>query len=289
MKTVKGHRAAVPGRGKSRLGGEGDSGGFTIIELMVGLIAASILTYAAMSLYTAQHKQLLVQDEIADMQGNLRSSAEMLATAIRKAGFNIPSSFTAIETHDTDPDTIVVTYDTGVLFGVELRFDMADAGDVIRCLQANDISGLKDGDWAYIYDPVADFGEFFLISRILTGPPRMEHSTWPLSRIYLVGSTIRKIARIKFYVDRPDSTHSNLIIQPYGTTPQIFAENIVNLNFRYYLSTGAIVTQPTNPADIRLVEIDIEGRTESPDPEFFSQYRTRNFTLRVNVRNLGLE
>ncbi len=66
------------------------------------------------------------------------------------------------------------------------------------------------------------------------------------------------------------------------------AENIIDLNFRYFLESGAIVTQTNTPSLIRMVEIDVLGRTESADTEFFQDYRTRNFTLRVKVRNLGI-
>ncbi|MEE9554435.1 MAG: prepilin-type N-terminal cleavage/methylation domain-containing protein [candidate division Zixibacteria bacterium] len=261
--------------------------GFTMIELLVGMLAAAILSYAALSLYTTQHKHMLVQDEIADMQGNLRSSAEVLAKSIRKAGYNLPDDLLPIEHSDTNPDTIVVTYDTGILAGIELLNDIVDPGDELWCTR-EDVSGLEEGQWAYIYDPTAETGEFFVATRVLTGPARIQHSTMPFSHFYPAGSKILKLARIKYFVDSSDSTGTNLLIQTYGSQPEIFAENIANLNFRYFLASGAVVTAPANPADIRLVEIDIEGRTESPDPALFNQYRTRNFTLRVNVRNLGL-
>lgn len=272
---------------KSKMKDTSSQCGFTMIELLVGMMAAALLSYAALSLYTTQHKQLLVQDEIADMQGNLRSSAEVLATSIRKAGYNLPSDLTAIEYADTNPDTIVVTFDTGMLAGIELLYDLVDPGDELQCTR-EEVTGLAAGQWAYIYDPTTETGEFFLTSDVLTGPARIQHSTMPLFRLYPAGSSILKLARIKYFVNRADSSVSNLMIQTYGSQPELFAENIVNMNFRYFLANGAIVSAPTDPNDIRLVEIDLEGRTESRDPSLFNQYRTRNFNLRVNVRNLGL-
>lgn len=260
--------------------------GFTMVELLIGLLAAAVLTYAALSLYITQHKQLLVQEQIADMQASVRASAETMGKAIRMAGNNIPAVLTAIESSDSNPDTIVVTFDTGMVFGVELRYDLTDPYDEIRCLQGNDVSGLNEGDWAYILDPNMDSGEFFLISRVLAGPPRIQHNSSPLSGTYLAGSLILKIARIKYFVDQSDSTGSNLMIQTYGSQPEVFAENIVNLDFRYFLANGAIVTQTNNPGEIRMVEIDVLGRTAMADPDFAEEYRTRNFTLRVKVRNL---
>ncbi len=260
--------------------------GFTMIELLVGTLAAAILTYAALSLYTTQHKQMLVQDEIADMQGNLRSSAEVLASTIRMAGYNAPKS-TAIETHDSNPDTIVVNFDSGALQNIRLSVDMPDPTSEVKC-DGSDLSGINDNDWIYIYDPDSDTGEFFIVTD-LHGSYHIRHITMPLSREYSAGCRVLKMNRIRFYIDQSDSNHPNLMIQTYGSQPELFAENIVNMNFRYFMANGAIVSAPANPNEIRLVEIDLEGRTESRDPAHFNQYRTRNFSLRVNVRNLGLQ
>lgn len=263
--------------------------GFTLVELLVGLLAIAAITYAALSLYITEHNQLLAQEQISDMQANMRTATEMLASAIRKGGFNLPETLSPIETDDTGPDTITVTFDSGALVAVESRYDMASPTDELRCDLGDDISKLHDGDWAYIYDDVANVGEFFEVTRVLAGPPRIQHITMALLRNYPAGSNILKISRIKFFISpNDDSTSSNLMIQLYGSQPEIFAENIIDLNFRYFLESGAIVTQTNMPSLIRMVEIDVLGRTESADPEFFQDYRTRNFTLRVKVRNLGI-
>ena len=54
------------------------------------------------------------------------------------------------------------------------------------------------------------------------------------------------------------------------------------------MKDGSIVGQTATPGLIRMVEIDVVGRTDSPDDEFAENYRTRNFNLRVKVRNLDL-
>jgi prepilin-type N-terminal cleavage/methylation domain-containing protein len=263
--------------------------GFTLVELLVGLLAIAAITYAALSLYIAEHNQLLAQEQISDMQANMRTATEMLGSAIRKGGFNLPETLTPIETDDTGPDTITVTFDSGALVAVTSMYDMVSQTDELRCDHADDISKLTEGDWAYIYDDVAKVGEFFEVTRVLAGPPRIQHITMALSRNYPAGSDILKISRLKFFVSpNDDSTSSNLMIQVYGSQPEIMAENIIDLNFRYFLESGAIVTQTNTPSLIRMVEIDVLGRTESADPEFFQDYRTRNFTLRVKVRNLGV-
>jgi len=260
--------------------------GFTLLEILIGLVAASVVAYAAMSLYVTQHKEMIVQEQIADLQSNVRAAAEVIAKAATMAGYNVLGGVPAIETADSNPDTIVITYDSGSLINVVLTQTMPQLTSDLIC-QGYDLSNLQNDASVYIYDTAADYGEFVLADRAMSAPARIRHDL-PLSRFYPVGSVIRGINRIRFYVDQSDSLHPRLMFQSYGLSPVVFAENIVNLNFRYFMKNGSIVTQTASPQDIRMVEIDVEGRTDSPDEDFVTDYRTRNFNLRVKVRNLGL-
>jgi type II secretory pathway pseudopilin PulG len=264
-----------------------DQSGITLVEVLIGLVAASVVAYSAMSLYIAQHKQMIVQDEVADLQSNVRAAAEVIAKAARMAGHNLIGGLTAFETCDSNPDTIVITYDTGNLINVRLEQGMPQLTSDLIC-QGHDLSNLKENSTVYIYDEAAGVGEFLVASRALTAPARIRHDTTPLSRFYPVGSEIRSISRIRFYIDQSNSDHPNLMFQSFGSGPVVFAENIIDLNFRYYMKNSSILTQTSTPWDIRMVEIDVVGRTDSPDDEFITDYRTRNFTLRVKVRNLAL-
>lgn len=61
--------------------------GFTLIELMVAIVVASVVTVALYSLFTAQSRQLLYQDLQMEMHQNLRFGTAMLARSIRSAGY----------------------------------------------------------------------------------------------------------------------------------------------------------------------------------------------------------
>lgn len=264
-----------------------DQRGFTLVEILISLLAASIVTYAAMSLYITQHKEMIVQDQVADLQSNVRAAAEVIAKATRMAGYNVLGGVPPIESYDSNPDTIVVTYDSGNLINVRLEQTMPQLTSDLIC-QGHDLSKLPENSAVYIYDPVARVGEFILASRTLSAPARIRHDTMPLLRFYPVGSNIVSMNRIRFYVDQSDSLHPNLMFQSFGLAPVVFAENIIALNFKYFMDNGSIVTQTSSPENIRMVEIEVVGRTDSPDDEFFTDYRTRSFNLRVKVRNLGL-
>jgi hypothetical protein len=94
--------------------------------------------------------------------------------------------------------------------------------------------------------------------------------------------------RYKYYISRSDASHPNLMVEVPGQAGQIYAENITDLQFRYVLSSGAIVDVPAISGMVREVLISIDARNNRLDPDAHGQYRTRELTTRVKVRNLGV-
>ena len=263
--------------------------GFSIVELLVALILAAIVTSAAMSLYITQHKQLLVQDQISDMQSSVRAATAELATKIRMAGYNIPDPVLPIVAANTNPDTITIAYDESGGVNIAIAHAMPQPSAELRC-DDSDLSALHDNDYLYIYDPATKTGEFFLATHIQYSSGHIQHNTANLSRAYPVGSQIFKIRRFKYYIDNTsDANHPNFMIAADGNQGQVFAENITNLNFSYKLSSGAIVDIPPLSDMIREVIITVNARAERADTDFRARnYRTRTLSTRVKVRNLGV-
>jgi hypothetical protein len=92
----------------------------------------------------------------------------------------------------------------------------------------------------------------------------------------------------KFYVDTSNSNHPNLMVVREGNQSYIYAEDIENLQFRYGLATGVFVDVPPAASVVRDVLITLTARTENKDLQFAGEYRRRNLTSEVKVRNLGL-
>ncbi|MEZ5358451.1 MAG: prepilin-type N-terminal cleavage/methylation domain-containing protein [Candidatus Zixiibacteriota bacterium] len=61
--------------------------GFTIIEVMIALLITGIVSGAALNFYIKMHNQTLTQEEISEMQQNLRASLDEIIKALRKAGY----------------------------------------------------------------------------------------------------------------------------------------------------------------------------------------------------------
>lgn len=263
--------------------------GFTVVELLIAVFLAAIVTSAAMALYITQHKQLLVQDEISDMQAGVRAATSELATKIRMAGYRVPDPGISIRAANNNPDSIAIAFDTGEVGDVRLSAAMTSVSAELQC-NGYSLAGISVNDWLYIYDPTARVGEYFLATTVQTSPPRIQHTGMNFSRNYPLGSQLFKIRRYKYYIDNTtDANHPSLMIQVDNQAAQVFAEDITNLNITYKLSSGAIVDIPPVADMIREVLITVSARTDRSDSEFSARnYRARSLSTRVKVRNLGV-
>jgi prepilin-type N-terminal cleavage/methylation domain-containing protein len=260
--------------------------GFTLIELLIAVFLAAVVATAAMGIYVAQRQQLIVEDGETDMQANIRAAAVELTSKIRMAGYKVPEGIPKLEASNTNPDTITITFDSGGFEDVTIEHPMPNPSSDLRC-DGHDISALRDGDWAFIYDPFTESGEFFLVTGIRAASARIQHNTMPLSRVYPAGSRVVMMSRFKYYIDNSDPDQPNLICWTHRTGPQVFADNITALDFRYLLSNGRMVEEFPDEDVIREVVIALDDNTEKPDERFYTDYRTRGLDTRVKTRNLG--
>ena len=260
--------------------------GFTIVELLIALFLAGIVTSAALAIYATQNGQLLVRDDGSEIEANLRAVAVELTTQIRMAGYNVPEGISKLEGYDTNPDTIVVTFDSGTLENVRIENAMPQPTAALQC-EGHDLTGVYEGDWLFIYDPNTETGEFFEVTQILYSSCRILHDTMPLSKAYPAGSRILKLNRFKYYVDRSDSLHPYLMLSAPGLGNQIYAANITDLNVQYVLESGAVANVFPEADMVREVVIDLAGLSDGTDHRSDTPYRTRDFVARARTRNLG--
>lgn len=62
--------------------------GFTLVELMVALVVAMILSAAVYGVYKVQVRTSTAQDQVTEMQQNIRAAYLMLTRDLRMAGFD---------------------------------------------------------------------------------------------------------------------------------------------------------------------------------------------------------
>lgn len=63
-------------------------GGFTLTEILVAMALTGIVVGAIYTTYKSQQDTYIVQDQVGEMQLNLRAAAHIMASDIRMAGYN---------------------------------------------------------------------------------------------------------------------------------------------------------------------------------------------------------
>ncbi|HOD31439.1 MAG TPA: prepilin-type N-terminal cleavage/methylation domain-containing protein [Smithellaceae bacterium] len=104
----------------------GGAGGFSLVELIVAMVAGLIIIGAAYSIFLGQERTMSKQDKIVEMQQNVRAAMDMLSREVMMAGYaksnGIPYSSSQLQimadlNEDGDVtdahENIIYTYDAG--------------------------------------------------------------------------------------------------------------------------------------------------------------------------------
>lgn len=267
--------------------------GISLLEVLLALVITGVITTALFKAYLVQHQNYMTQDDITTIQQSTRAAIDELSKHVRMAGNDVPAGMPAIEASNTNPDTITLTYRVDDC-DVVLSDPMPQPSAELKT--AGDISCFYEGQWVYIYDPAdgAINGEWFVITEVQVAANHVQHNTMSLSKKYPADAVLLSLNRVKFFIDdttNPDHP-SLMILAPGMTSPQVYAENITDLDFTYRMKNGTVVDEPVIADNIREVIISITGRSDSPtnwdrDDGAQDEYRSRTYTSSVNVRNLG--
>ena len=84
--------------------------GFTLVETMVAMALSGILMAGVYSAYYSQQKTSTVQNQVADMQQNLRTAMYFMTTEIRMAGYD-PEGSAGSDIQTATSTTMQVTMD----------------------------------------------------------------------------------------------------------------------------------------------------------------------------------
>jgi len=261
--------------------------GLTLMELLISSVLALIVAGAGLELYLNQHKTWIIEGQITDMQQNGRVSIEELSNKIMMAGYGLPSGMNPIIGKNTNPDTITILYLNENGCQAPIEHAMPQPSSELRC-DGHDVSCFSLDTWAYIYDPSTLTGEFFYITQVQVASSNIQHNTMDLSKCYPMGSEVMMVNYYKYYIDNTtDPNHPNLMRMGPDMSPQVFAEEIYDLQFSYGLANGVYVDVPATGKIVREVKITVKARTSKHDLQL-SGYRNRIFASSVKVRNLGM-
>jgi len=264
------------------------SKGITLIELLIALVISSVVMAALYRTAISQQKAYIIQDEVIDMQQNLRNALSRMAREIRMAGYgfckppanivdingaNSSQIINAVNGANNDSITIVMADEVA-----KLSQNAATGTNQIQL----DVTGVFDNDKKK-YLCINGLNNYL----VQTVNGNLVTLTANLSEDHVINESIHLLKAITFSIT-PNTT--NLVRnENTGDGDQILADNIEGLQLQYTLSNGTVVNSPGTPSDVREVNITITGRTSMPDPQYSGDgYRRQTVSSNVDLRNMGL-
>jgi len=271
----------------------GKNEGFSLIELLIVLVISSILVAALYRTLIGQQKTYTIEDQVVDMQQNVRLSISQMIKKIRMAGYGgkIFNSFGNVNGF------------TNIITPMHNANNVGTGDDSITIIVADDISVLtqnaaKGSSLLYLSDAVFDTGKKkylclngqnnYLVQSVSGNTVTLAS---PLGEDHLMNEPVSLVKAITYKLQWNTTPTMPVLVEDENTGAgnQVMAENIEELGFHYTLLNGTVTDSPTDPSTIRMVQVDLTARTKTPDPTISGDgYRRRRLYSFVKVRNLGL-
>jgi len=268
--------------------------GITLIELLVALVISGILLAGVYRTFVSQQHTFTVQDQVVDMQQNVRLAINRMTRELRMAGFGRMNDafFGKVvgkgggKVHGNF-ENIVTPGGVGsvtVLGGYQsLTTLSANATSSSNTIQVNDATGLDLIKRKYISINGVESHQIFKITGNLIEFTPGE----ALNEDHLLGEPVFLIIAITYSRAVSEGKWALLRDENLGQGPQPVAENIDDLQFAYFDANGITTA---NPADIRMIQLTIIARTDKTDPELAKVgdgFRRRTLTSNIQLRNLA--
>jgi len=265
--------------------------GFTIIELLVALVLSSLLIGAVYDLFVKQAKTYNINEQVVDMQQNVRAAISRAMREIRMTNFGnvgmiLPAQFTVNgqtttlntavnpDTPVTDSLTIITAVGDTTLTGIPAsnQITVAAVGNLF------DDAGKK-----YIS---IDGLESNIITNVQGDTLTLQND---LSQSYPITDTrVFAIRAITYQVVNNNGTLSLNRDENTGDGSEPLADNIESLQFQYLDANGN--DTKAAPSNTRIIRVTVTAKTNMTDPDYKSGdgYRRRTVSSNIYLRNMGL-
>jgi prepilin-type N-terminal cleavage/methylation domain-containing protein len=284
-----------PSKEKGEGGGEK---GVTLIELLIALVLSAILIAGIYRAFIQQQKSYATQEQVADMQQNVRVAINRMMREIRMAGFG------------NVQDVLPVTFQGGRTYPNIVNPDLPNPGEftIVSAIggSASLIALPSSGGLLPNQIQVSSLAEFDistnidrryisiggLESHVITAidvPNRVLTLNTNVGRLYKIvpiGSTlVYAIRAISYQIDNSSGRPILRRDENIGGNFQPLADNIEAIEFR-----NPDGSTPLNPNSLSM-QVGVTARTERPDPDLQKVgdgYRRRIFNSLILQRNRGL-
>jgi len=255
--------------------------GLTLIELLIALVLSSILIAALYRVFISQQRIFMVQDQVADMQQNVRIAIGQMAKEIRMAGyggnildiFNNINGFSNIVTPANNSITILLADQVGVLKQNAMKGN--------HQLKVTNSSIFNTDKKKYL---CLNGLNNYLVQSITADTIAM---STPLTEDHIIKEPVYLVKAITYNLGQSGSKTVLRRNENTGGGAQPLAENMESLQLTYFDANGNITT---SPQDIRMIRVMVTVKTNSSDPEYKGGdgYRRRELSSYIKIRNIGL-
>lgn len=291
--------------------------GFTLVELLVVMAISGVVVMAIYSLHRTSLRSATTQDEVVELQQNLRIALDQMARDVRLAGFMVPSAQTALSSAAATSLTLRLGTVTGQVARVDGDFtsptDAATARNV-GIASAEMVDMFDSGEYVRIIRPEDGSQPLDRVLEVASKDrtvPRLVLKGFNSAREYLTGDILVRVldantdidfdpntnspaypATVSYaLVDDPDSADPAMqLLQrtATGLSAETVAIKVTALAFSYLLEDGTETNAPTDLGQIRAVRITLTGATDATKTGSaqYSGVKTRRVTSVVKIRNI---
>ena len=255
--------------------------GVTLIELLIALAASAILTAVLYGTFIRHQKIYTTQDQVADMQQNVRIAMDQMTREIRMAGyggnilaiFGNVNGFTNIVTPASDAITVIFADEVG-----ELKQNASKGAQQVKVTDASIFN--TDKKKYLCLNGLSNY----LIRNVSTDTVTLAA---PLAEDHPIHQPVYLIKAVSYYIGVSGGKSTLRRNENTGGGGQPLAENIETLEFSYIDAKGDVTA---NPPDIRMVKVTVTARTNRLDPDYKGGdgYRRRTLSSNIRIRNMGL-
>lgn len=264
--------------------------GVTLIELMVALVISIFLIASIYRTFIGQQKTFATQEQVVDVQQNIRFAISNMTREIKMAGFGNISNLLPVTINGT-PYTNIVTPAANaltILSGTNTGSTLTTEGGVNQGQIV--VSTLTDSQGNPLFDTTnrryISIGgvESNIISSIDSGT-RTLTLTGPLAFKHEVGTPVFTIRALSYQVVVENGIPVLKRDDGGGSQPE--ADGIETLQFQYLDGDGNVTATPAN---IRIIRVSLTAKTNVQDPDYKEGggYRRRQIASNIHLRNMGI-